>query len=326
MKNKRNTKIDILRAFAMICIVIAHAKPNPIIFELRNFDVIMIVIIMGASFYLSSQNKKLNFVDYVIKRFKRLILPTWVFLTIFFIFFYIISLFTHHKYFSFFQIIESYKLLGGIGYVWIMKVFFLVALTSPFILRFSNKIKSDITYFILLSLIYALYYLLYLQLPNISPPINTYYNLILLEGLGYSIVTAIGIRLLSLNQKSFNILVVIITIILIINAIYYQFETTQLHKYPPLIYYISYGTLITFISYRLLDIKFIHDKLNNIFMHFISKHSLWLYFWHIIPIYLIQILDLRIFEYFSVRFIFIFIIALLITIIQNKLSKKIRHS
>lgn len=53
MKKERNTKIDILRAIAMICIIIAHSKPDALTFQLRNFDVIMIVILLGASFQLS---------------------------------------------------------------------------------------------------------------------------------------------------------------------------------------------------------------------------------------------------------------------------------
>lgn len=76
MKKERNTKIDILRAIAMICIIIAHSTPNPLAFQLRNFDVIMIVILLGASFQLSMQGKSINYIEYLIKRFKRLVVPT----------------------------------------------------------------------------------------------------------------------------------------------------------------------------------------------------------------------------------------------------------
>ncbi|WP_419893326.1 acyltransferase family protein [Macrococcoides caseolyticum] len=326
MKRNRNTKIDILRAIAMICIFIAHAKPNPIIFEIRNFDVIMIVILLGASFYLSTKDKQLHYISYILKRFNRLIVPTWIFLTIFFFIFYLYSKITNFEYFTLPQIIESYKLLGGIGFVWIMKVFFLVALTSPFLLAISNKIKSHYIYFLLLSVAYLIYQFLYLMLPLIPPSIKLYYNLILLEGIGYSIVAAIGIRLLQLDKKVYILLTIFMSFIYIISAIYLQFESTQLFKYPPQHYYISYGAMMTLIFYQILNIKIIHDFLNNKLMQFISRHSMWLYLWHIIPIYIIKFHHNTLFNNFVGRFFTIILISFLLTLVHHFIVKKIKHS
>ena len=78
---ERDKKIDILRFIAMLCIILAHSQPNTFIFQIRNFDVPLIIILMGASFYIS--RKEIGFMDYVKKRFKRLVLPTWKFLTFF---------------------------------------------------------------------------------------------------------------------------------------------------------------------------------------------------------------------------------------------------
>ncbi|UTH00873.1 acyltransferase [Macrococcoides canis] len=325
MKKERNTKIDILRAIAMICIIIAHSKPDALTFQLRNFDVIMIVILLGASFQLSMQGKPINYVQYIIKRFKRLILPTWIFLTVFFSFFYILSITTNKEYFTLPQIIESYKMLGGIGFLWIMKVFFIVALTSPLLLYISNRVKSHILYFTLLALAYIIYHILYLQLDQVPMPFNKYYNLILLEGIGYSIVTAIGIRLLLLGSTSYRAMTIISIILYATLALYYQFEPIQNFKYPPHLYYISYGMMMTLLMYRLLDIKPLHDKLNNLFIQFISKHSLWLYFWHILTLYILKLIHTPFNTNFFTRFIFIFGLALILTIIHNKIAKKIKH-
>ena len=48
---ERDYKIDILRFIAIICIILSHTKPPETIFLLRNFDVTLMVMIMGASFY-----------------------------------------------------------------------------------------------------------------------------------------------------------------------------------------------------------------------------------------------------------------------------------
>lgn len=325
MKKERNTKIDILRAIAMICIIIAHSTPNPLAFQLRNFDVIMIVILLGASFQLSMQGKSINYIEYLIKRFKRLVVPTWIFLTIFFSFFFILSLITNKEYFTFPQIIESYKLLGGIGFVWIMKVFMIVAVVSPLLLYISNNIQSHLYYFALLIFIYCIYHLLYLQLEHISEPMNTYYKLILLEGISYSLVAAIGIRLLQLDKKSYNILTIVAIMLYAAFTLYYQFEPIQHFKYPPHIYYISYGLMVTLIMYKLFNLKPLHDAFNNLFIMFIAKHSLWLYLWHILVLYILRLTNTPFKEHFSTRFLFIFVISLIITIIHNKISKKIKR-
>ncbi|PAK50013.1 acyltransferase family protein, partial [Priestia megaterium] len=70
---KRDERIDILRAIAILCIILAHSNPMGVIFQLRNFDVTMMVFLMGSSFFLSNQKKTINYGNYVIKRFKRLI-------------------------------------------------------------------------------------------------------------------------------------------------------------------------------------------------------------------------------------------------------------
>lgn len=157
-------------------------------------------------------------------------------------------------------------------------------------------------------------------------PFNKYYNLILLEGIGYSIVAAIGIRLLLLGSTSYRAMTIISIILYATLALYYQFEPIQNFKYPPHLYYISYGMMVTLLMYRLLDIKPLHDKLNSLFIQFISKHSLWLYFWHILTLYILKLIHTPFNTNFFTRFIFIFGLALLLTIIHNKIAKKIKHS
>ena len=56
-------------------------------------------------------------------------------MTIFFTAFLILALITHTNFeFGVKSIISSYALIEGIGYVWIMRVFFLIALVNPIIL------------------------------------------------------------------------------------------------------------------------------------------------------------------------------------------------
>lgn len=321
---ERDYKIDILRFIAIVCIILAHTSPPRVLFELRNFDVILMVIIMGTSYYLSNNGRNINYFSYVWKRFNRLIVPTWIFLTIFFITFYIISIITNSEYkFGIKGILASYSLMGGIGYVWIMRVFFLVAIINPIILYISNKIKNTTKYFILLLLVY----IVYLGFISINSRLNGLLRLIfenmIVYSIGWGLISAIGIRLKTLSKKELFIYASIFLFIYIFCMIKYNFESTQNYKYPPTIYYMSYGILVTLVLLIILDIKYIYNILNNKFVVYTSINSLWLYFWHIIPIFILNMYG----EYipilnnsFITRFIFIFGFALIITIIQEKLK------
>ncbi|MGF9856561.1 acyltransferase [Priestia endophytica] len=327
MYHERDTKIDILRFIAIICIIIAHSGAPTLIFQLRNFDVILMVLLLGTSFYLS-QNNKISYINYIYKRFKRLIIPTWTFLTLFFVLFLIISLVVGNKYyFNLEQIITSYALVGGIGFVWIMKVFFIVAIISPIILGVSKKIKSNQLYWLVLISLYVLYSILLIINNSLTGKFQNLFDLFIVQGFGYGLIAAIGIRLKLLNRKEIITICMIFFFLFVFLMFKYDFISTQQFKYPPKIYYISYGLFMSFLLYILLDISQIHRLFNNKGVFFLSKNSLWLYFWHIIPIYILDIFGDRIpliNNYFITRFVFIFIIALFFTYIHENIKHRIK--
>lgn len=55
-KSRRDVTIDLLRFIALTCIIIAHINPSPLLFQLRNFDVPLMVFLSGVSFRISSGN------------------------------------------------------------------------------------------------------------------------------------------------------------------------------------------------------------------------------------------------------------------------------
>lgn len=78
----RDKKIDILKAIGAILIILAHVSNSPLILQLRNFDVPLMVMISG---YLAvdSLKKSESNMDYYRKRFIRLVVPTYIFLIFF---------------------------------------------------------------------------------------------------------------------------------------------------------------------------------------------------------------------------------------------------
>ena len=75
--------INFLKTIALLCIILAHVNPPTIVFQIRNFDVVLMMLISSYLGLISKKNY--NYFSYILSRIKRLIIPTWIFLTIFFI-------------------------------------------------------------------------------------------------------------------------------------------------------------------------------------------------------------------------------------------------
>ena len=138
----RFEKLDLLRFIGLSMIILAHSSPGYVIFQLRNFDVPLMVLLSGAVFSLSYKEE--NYFAYVWKRFKRLVLPVWIFLTVYFSAIYITGYQLNTL--SYDVMFNTYALLSGIGYVWVIRVFLLMALIAPALYWWNKKQASSPVY------------------------------------------------------------------------------------------------------------------------------------------------------------------------------------
>lgn len=322
--HKRDERIDILRALAILCIILAHSMPPGVIFQLRNFDVTMMVFLMGASFFLSNRNKDIKYTKYLLKRFNRLILPTWKFLIFFFVLFYALSfVLNDNYYFPVKTMITSFALTSGIGYVWIMRVFFIIAIVSPLLLYISKKIKNNKTYFFILILSYGIYALLLFINQHITANgVQKLFEYSIIQCLGYILIAALGIRLYSLTKSQHIYISGFFLLIFVSLMIYHSFTPTQDYKYPPTIYYLSYGVFVSYISFYILSLNKVKKIFNKKPIIFLSNKSLDLYYCHIIPIFIIQLFGNEIpviSNNFITRFLFLFVGGLILLYLQTLL-------
>lgn len=145
LKNIERVKfVDYMRVLGLLLIILAHSQPNNIVFQIRTFDVPLMVYISAISFSKSNKDY-LSFShisSYFLKRIKRLVIPTWIFLIIFFSISKIVNnVFPKLFDYSFYKIFSTFSLESGIGYVWIIKVYLLIALVAPIIKWISKENK-----------------------------------------------------------------------------------------------------------------------------------------------------------------------------------------
>ena len=137
---ERDYGIDLLRAIGLLLIILAHVNPPHFLWELRSFDVIMMVCISTISY--TEYSKPQPYWKYITGRFKRLLLPTWEYILLVGLVFYSISLFTSTPTpFSFKTILIGLLTFHGIGYLWIIRVFLYNAFINP-ILKKAGNLKT----------------------------------------------------------------------------------------------------------------------------------------------------------------------------------------
>lgn len=369
--NSRDIRFDILKVIGIVGIFAAHAiygnSQNPIeivIEELRNFDVPLMVIISGSVFYHSSGNKHYSFMSYLRKRIPRLITPVWFFLIVFFIVTYLVTLSqTDNQVFPFTlkEIIGSFCLLNyiSIGYVWIIRVFVLVAIVSPVLLKLKQFLSSRILCLISLAIIYGVYevlasFILKFNVENTgiaNPIVDFIYGRLFLfifwqqicfYLIPYGCLFGLGMIMASIKNSSIILISVFAGIVYFILGLNYYhdagyFISTYIAKFPPRLYYVSYGIFMSTLLYLLVG--FCLNLLNKLKYHskpieqvkksiiFISYSSLWIYLWHILLIYhggfIFKSINIK--PQSIDRFLVWFILSVLITYFQKKFIHYIIH-
>ena len=319
-KNMRDLRIDVMRVVGLLMIILAHVNPPGFIFQLRNFDVPLMVLVSGMSFALTYRAE--SYRQYFFKRFKRLVFPVWIFLTFYFSLNFLFEWPVQMPQGD--VIRDTYFLIGGIGYVWIIRVFLLVAIIAPLIHSLSEKQTSNSRFLSKVLLVYLVYESsLYFLSELLSKGIGLFVKETVYYLIPYSLVFALGLRLHKFTRPKLYVLALIfISIFTIFCAWHFnhqgKFIQTQLFKYPPTAYYLSYALLIAVLIWLCSDsLSSVIKRLRiSGFVEFISSNSIWIYLWHIPFISFFQIPFLS-------KYLFVLVTAISITWLQIWFVKKV---
>ncbi len=305
--------IDFLKFVGLTGIIIAHVGAPEKIMMLRNFDVPLMVIISAIlgnlSFHKYADNKILA-IRYCFDRIKRLVFPTWIFLIIYFSF-----LLLEHRVFSFEYYFHSFTLTRyGVNYVWIVLIYLYSALLIPLF----NKIKTLPWSWGCVAVLYLLYEIMYYFEIGINNKFvdTTFYYIIPYGALAY-----LGFCYPLFNRNKKIAVMIIAGITFIALGIYYciqngSIQNVQIAKYPPRLYYLGYGITVSFLLLAICGRKPLKLFENKIII-FISRHSMWIYLWHILMLEVYAILKLP--EIWYIKLLTVYIASILMVVFVNSL-------
>ncbi|MBR3969086.1 MAG: acyltransferase [Clostridia bacterium] len=306
--------IDFLKFIGLVLIIFAHINAPGWALAIRTFDVPLMVIVssfLASKSYAKYENQGKFPIQYLIHRIKRLAVPTWIFLLLYFSLHFLFT----KELFSLKYYISSFCLTRyGIGYVWVILIYIYSAILIPLF----NKFKLSSKFIISILAIYILYETTcFLKLGENNILIDTIFYYII----PYGCLTFLGYNYDSFSKKVIHILLITSFALFIILAFIMWYihgspQSPSIAKYPPQLYYLSYGIFVSFLLLQFCkryNLKIYKSKLVN----YISRHSLWIYLWHIITLKLYKILNLP--QIWYIEFVIILVSSLFITFVVNKL-------
>lgn len=325
----RNYSLDVLKTIGMVFIVLAHCRGVPDILNyIRNFEVFLLVIVSVVLMYPkyeSCTELTRSIKKNIDKRIIRLVIPTWFFLTVLFFVLWSISRVNGRAFpYSMNAVVESYLMINGIGYVWIMLVYCWIAIGVPtlFILfnRYIKKRKLQALFLFVLYVVYELTrYLIIYVMPEgafqyyLKNTVLYFAIYVIVSFVPYILKKIEDSMLVKFGGCLLAVHFIVLALILVNkgNAL----ACMAACKFPPSLFYITYALGISLILLYVLDrINITNGVLKSIFS-FISKNSQWVYFNHILMIYvwneMINTND------WYIMWLFVFVGAIAITKIQR---------
>lgn len=310
---QRDARLDFMRALGTLTIIVPHVLSPDILVQIRTFDVVMLVFISGMSYaYQAGSGVVYEYGEYIKKRFKKLVLPTYVLIFIVFCSMNTVSLvLSKGLYFDVADLCSSLFLFEeGIGYVWIIKVYLGMAIVAPFLWKAVNRIENGILFFGLCGMVYLMYQYIYMLLQQVRSPI---FSVILDEYIFYIVAYMIpfAIGMFFCKHKDRKTISLLFLFLFICIQLYVAFQkggfSPNNYKYPPEIYYLSYGIVCSIVIYHIVP-----TRLNSV-MACLSKNSLTFYlvhvFWVIWLSAIANSLQVQIMNLFYVKYILVVVLT-----------------
>lgn len=329
--HERDKSIDLLRCFALLGIILAHVSPPSVVLQLRGFDVPLMVFLSGVVFY-RGKGFRLdlpNLLQYWFRRIKRIVFPVWLFL----ILYYGLMFLLFAKSPSVSEALEVFSLRSG-WYVWIFRVFLIVALVAPFLTTPVKKWNSALLY-----LGGVLVLLMHEFIAGSRYPASLYP---LVEAVPYVIVFLFGMLAKGTSRKQLTWMTFAWMAVFAGLAVWKfrstgQFVNTGTCKYPPQLYYLAYGLGCIGVLWLVKDglmallgrIPFLEKP-----AVFIGSHTMWIYLWHILFLEFmsdfcvsfagaIRWLHL---PFWGARFVFVLTCSCILTFLQSLLFDRLKSA
>ncbi|MBI3619910.1 acyltransferase [Candidatus Roizmanbacteria bacterium] len=320
MDRMRQPELDFLRGIAILVMIFIHSLAyylsRPAVFTLWNYSHFVVPVFIFVSSTLFFQKDRPaswpQTLSYIKKRLFRLLLPYYIFLAFLFGLYFIFE--KTHLTGDF--IFRSLLVIGGVDINWMVLLFLLTAIIMPLLSYLACKRRLFFNAVGAVSVVSTVFLLFYrvafdyrvaMLLPWLTVVFFGYYfplwqrqkkiKFVLPILIGIHLGTYILLKYLHLSLVLFD------------------------NKYPPNIYYLSYGLSVTIVLNYFINSKAFLSLPVKRLLNFISKNSYSVFFIHFLVIYIIS----KVFRYTSWHWLIFFGAVLVVTLLLQRLFQYVSY-
>ncbi len=283
----RDESLDLLRVIGMLIIFTAHGGAPGWVIQPIGFGVVLLIITSGMSHRLLLDRKQPRIGPFLRQRLTRIVVPVWLFLALYLPLTWAACALLGEPFpWSREVLLETAVLGDGFGYVWIFRIYALLALATMPILALSRRVRSLPLWGLGVAGV-----LLGMELvtprvlaQDLSPEAVEWMRLVVLAVPAYTAVFALGLRLHEASHRQLLAGAAIALAAVLANMLPEvlgdgSFTGPRAHKYPPRLYYVAYGLFGT-LSLALVRQPLARRVPREATVWF-SRNTLWVYLWHI---------------------------------------------
>ncbi len=311
---KRILTIDAMRFIGISCVILAHVLgPGSLLFQIRSFDVPLMVFVSGL---VSARKKIPGYVSFVGRRALRLMVPVWLFYAFYFVLFFFFSkMIPGIEIPDQAEIVRSFLCLEGYG--WIIRVFVLITLIAPLLIRLEQLLKNSASY---LAVILGLLVLSAVCTPMFDGQdcwiVKDLWQGCILFLLGYTPAFMAGLRMRNAGWKEQLLYIGVFTLGTVVYFLRpgVSFDL-EYFKWPPQYPFMLYGIAISCLIWRCQPLLKALSHIRPIV--FIGQNTIWIYLWHVLALaFVFNITDI-----WPVQYCIVFGFSISVFLIQYQLVK-----
>ncbi|MEP6668274.1 MAG: acyltransferase [Chthoniobacter sp.] len=328
-KARRDSSLDFLRFLGVAGIVIAHNSPPAWLFQLRQFDVPLVILISAILIERQYRHRPFTAGEYLRKRAGRILAPTWFFFVLYFLIVALWSRVTGTPFpYAAKAVVGTFLLGSGIGAVWIFRINLAVAVLSPPLLRANAWLGARVWLAIpaimgLLELINAF------MRPTGSSSVDSLIKYLVVEPLPYYAVALIGFNLGRLSTRRILALAAVMLSVFLVELGWLRWAglplDTQSYKYPAQIYYLSYALFCSLVLYVGFTRPAVAARLPEWLCN-LGAYSMWIYLWHIFWLFVVaqtlQRYPEGAFHSFTIRYVFVLVASIITTLLMRAVASR----
>lgn len=320
MNRQRNTTIDFLRGLATLLMILIHVTAyflsNPVVYFVWDYThiVVPLFIFCSAFIYFKRGSYSLG-VGSTLKRIKRLIIPYYLYLVLLFGVFFIID----PSFFSINEVIKKFLLFQGRDLNWLVVLFLLFIPLFSFLEYAYQKRPTLLKVVGVVALITSIF----LLTNTIGLPFR---YIMWLPWCVYLIFTMFYAKQ-SISKKSIVAMLVVSVLVYIVSRGVLigagRSLTLTENKYPPNIFYLSYGIFWTILLYELhafLDARGVIPRIIQRSFDFMSTYSYSLFFIHFWYVTILR----KVIDYQMLGWLGFFAVILALSVITQVVINKIK--